>query len=201
MRNLIETIKLYTAAAIEKNKEDEKQKQLLHDIKRDMETQKTQEQAALDAKNFNLNLDKEQLAISQRLADLDVQKLQAAGAPDTVILEKQIQLLRERQELLLANPLLAQPGEIEELGKKIDIGVIQLERLRNSSIDIAGFIGRTVEDITSAVVSGTLHWADIGRSALASLARSAFEDLTGILRVLQSSAQPVSADNQEAADC
>ena len=171
MRNLVETIRLYTLAVIQKNQEDEKQKKIVDDLTKSLKQQADNEAFVKEQIDGRIRQSREELELAERLKSLDIDKLRAAGAPENAILEKQIELLKERQALLNANPLLAQPGEIDELVKRIDIAQTQFQRLGTVSINIGEHVARSLDDIFTALITGTLKAVDIGKAATATLGR------------------------------
>lgn len=117
-----------------------------------------------------------------RISDIDAQILRAAGAPDALLLQQRIDALQQQLRDRQSNPLLQNDNEIEALQKNIQLAQIELYKLQNTGIDIAGEVGRVVTDITGAVIAGTLKSADIGRSIMASFVRVGLETFTNFLR-------------------
>jgi len=144
------------------------------------------------------NLLREQLNLRTRLAeqagDFELRKLRAAGAPEPQIVALQLEILRQQEEKLRNSPVITveQNRRHQQLIEEIEIAEIQMQRLKSTGIDIAGEVSRVVTDITGAVISGTLKWADIGKSVLASFMRLALEQFTGFMRLMQTQSNAVS---------
>ena len=76
-----------------------------------------------------------------------LEKLRAAGAPDVAILQQQIALLQQRKQMLEASDVQKKPGEIAEIQNQVEIAQIQLYKLQNTGIDVAGEVARAATDI------------------------------------------------------
>jgi|GEM_PF-6214411 len=125
----------------------------------------------------------------RQLADLQADRLVIVGAT-TVAEETRLRaLIANLQQLKAIEDAVPGGGDSSVLSARIINAQMQLEKLGQTSIDIAGEVSRVVTDITSAVINGTLKWADIGKSILASFVRLALEQFTGFLRKMQESAR------------
>jgi hypothetical protein len=132
-----------------------------------------------------------EMELRQASANFELDKLRAAGASEAQILQRQLELFRTEEAILRQKAVISQAENQRqiELQRQIEIGQVQLARLRDTGIDVAGEVGRAVTDITTSVISGTLKWADVGRSVLASFVRVAMEQFTNFLRQMQQQAQ------------
>jgi hypothetical protein len=103
----------------------------------------------------------------ERLGEFQIQRMQAAGVPENQVLAEQVRLLQERRAALASMPVTADSLQQQSLlDQQIQLAQIRLMKLRDTSIDVAGEVSRVVTDITSAIIQGTLKWADIGKSIL-----------------------------------
>jgi hypothetical protein len=128
--------------------------------------------------------------------DVNVLRLRAAGLQDAADKQELLNIIainEERKKQLgaaaQAEQIFAVPGEIKAADNAIKAAQIRVQALGQTSIDVAGEVARVVTDITTAVVNGTLKWADIGRSVLASFVRVSLEQFTGFLRDMQNTAR------------
>ncbi len=164
----------------------QKEASFLDDKNAELQAMVRQEQLDIDAGRIrdNEQLKRqavELLEIERSIGDAYADQLSARGQTvmaDKARLENQIkylEALRKEEEIR---------GNIEKANlhsEQIKVAQEQITSLGEVSINVGHEISRSVTDIFTAMVQGTLKASDIGKSALAALARSTGEFLSGIL--------------------
>jgi hypothetical protein len=128
--------------------------------------------AALDnQRTEELALLEKQLDLKTRSITSTWRKLRASGASEAEVLQKRIELLRKQKENLENSTATKEPGQIAVLTKEIEILELQAQRAGTVTAHIGSEVVRTLDDLFSSLISGTLKAVDVGNAATATLGR------------------------------
>jgi hypothetical protein len=180
MRGLIATIRQHIEAKIVENRELERNKAIVEQVTALNKFLADSEAAEIATKNeARAEIDRE-FQLKQQLLDLDIDRLRAAGLSgeaDRKQLENLIKLNEERKRALeiaaQEGRIFRTPGEASIIDKQTAVYQTRLEQIGKATVDIGRHIGDTLNDIFTALITGTLKSVDISKAALATVGRIA----------------------------
>ena len=96
----------------------------------------------------------------------ELEKIRASGASEGVVLQRQLELLRQQREAFLLAP--KEPGQLLDLERQIELVEIRAQRMGQVTIDVGRSVADTFANIAQGIATGTLKGFDVVRAAGAS---------------------------------
>lgn len=121
-----------------------------------------------------------EIDLDRQLGSLEADRLETLGRmteAERKRLENEIDNLRRRRKLIEDNL-----GNVKVIDAQIANAETKLNRLGRISLDVGGHVARTLEDIFTAMITGTLKSVDIGRTIMATLGRMVTDVFRQILQ-------------------